>query len=151
MTISLHAFENSPVGASEIDTPIEHQKWSGRFVERIRGSDRISSIGVVEITIPEEGASLRIHGFLKKSSDFTWYIRQILQKVTISLHTFENSAFGGLEFDTPIEDEKWSGRFVERIWGSDRRSSIGVVEIMIPEEGASLRIHRFLKKSNDFA
>ena len=58
-------------GAPEIDTPIEDQKWSGRFVERIRGSDRISSIGVVEITIPEEGASLRIHGFLKKSGDFT--------------------------------------------------------------------------------
>ena len=47
----------------------------------------------------------------------------------ISLQTFENSVFGGSEFDTPIEDQKWSGCFVERIWGSDRVSSIGVIEI----------------------
>ena len=67
--ISLHTFD--AFGGSEFDTPIKDQKWSSRFVERIRGSDRISSIGVVEITIPEEGASLRIHGFLKKSNDFT--------------------------------------------------------------------------------
>ena len=36
--------------------------------------------------------------------------------------------FGGSEFDTTIEEQKWSGRFVERIWGSDRRSSIGVAD-----------------------
>ena len=46
----------------------------------------------------------------------------------ISLHTFENLAFGASKIDTPIEDEKWSGRFVERIRGSSRESSIGVVK-----------------------
>ena len=60
-------------------------------------------------------ASLRIHGFLKKSSDFALYIRQFSEKVTISLHTFGNSALGASGIDTPIEDQKWSGRFVERI------------------------------------
>ena len=50
VTISLHTFENSVVGASEIDTPIEDQTWSGCFVERIRGSDRESSIGVIKNT-----------------------------------------------------------------------------------------------------
>ena len=42
------------------------------------------------------------------------------------LHTFENYSFGTSEFDTPIEDPKLDGRFVERIQGSDRESSIGV-------------------------
>ena len=43
------------------------------------------------------------------------------------LHTFENYAFGALEIDTPIEDPKLNGRFVERIRGSSRESSTGVV------------------------
>ena len=51
------------------------------------------------------------------------------QKVTISLHTIENAAFGASEIDTPIEDQKWSGRSVERIRASDRGCSIGVFEI----------------------
>ena len=41
-----------------------------------------------------------------KSIDFALYIRQFSEKVTISLHTFEDSAFGASEFDTPIEDQK---------------------------------------------
>ena len=44
------------------------------------------------------------------------------------LHTFENYAFGTSEIDTPIEDQKLDGRFVERIRGSSRESSIGVVQ-----------------------
>ena len=87
------------------------------------------------------GASLRIHWSLERSNDFAWYICQFSENVKTSLHTFKNSAFGASEFDTPIKDQKWSGRFVERIQGSDRGSSIG---------GASLRINRFLEKSNDF-
>ena len=46
--IALPTFKNSAVEASEIDTPIEDQTWSGCFVERIRGSSREPSIGVVE-------------------------------------------------------------------------------------------------------
>ena len=46
--ISLHAFNHSACGASEIDIPIEDQTWSARFVERIRGSDRESLIGVID-------------------------------------------------------------------------------------------------------
>ena len=75
--------------------------------------------------ILDKSASLRIHGFSWKSIDFARYIRQLSKKVTISLRTFKNSALGISEFDTPIEDQKWSGRFVERIWGSDRGSSMG--------------------------
>lgn len=178
--ISLHTFKNSVVGASEIDTPIEDQTWDGCFVERIRRSDRGSSI-VVEacesmdfqrkVVILHDtrcihskilhlglqkssplsrirnwrmvssrefegqitdswGASIRIDGFSKKSNDFVRYIIQFSAKVTISLHTFENSTFGASEMDTPIEDQKWSGRFVERIWGSDRESSIGVIDFL---------------------
>ena len=55
-------------------------------------------------------------------------MRQISEKVMISLHTFENSAFGASDFDIPIKDQKWSGRFVKRIRGSDRGSSIGIVD-----------------------
>ena len=40
--------ENYAAGASEIDIPIKDQTWSGCFVERIRGSDHGSSIGVVD-------------------------------------------------------------------------------------------------------
>ena len=42
------------------------------------------------------------------------------------LHTFKKNSFGNSEFDTPIEDPKLDGCFVERIRGSDRESSIGV-------------------------
>ena len=52
--------------------------------------------------------------------------RQFSEKVTISLHTFGNSAVGASGIDTPIEDQTWSGCFVERIRESDRGSSIGV-------------------------
>ena len=65
--------------------------------------------------ILDAGASLRIYGLSQKSNDFARYIRQISEKVTVSLHTFENFRFGASELDTPIEDAKWSGRFVERI------------------------------------
>ena len=44
------------------------------------------------------------------------------------LHTFLNYAFGVSEFDTPIKDPKLDGHFVERIRGSDRESSIGVLK-----------------------
>ena len=44
------------------------------------------------------------------------------------LYTFENYAFGASEIGTPIEDQKLDGRFVERIRGSSRESSIGVVK-----------------------
>ena len=50
------------------------------------------------------------------------------EKVPILLHTFENYYFRILEFDIPIEDSKLDGRFVERIRGSSRESSIGVVQ-----------------------
>ena len=45
----------------------------------------------------------------------------------ILLHTFKN-AFGASEIDTPIEDPKSGGRFVERIRGSMYESSIGVIK-----------------------
>ena len=45
-----------------------------------------------------------------------------------SQHTFENSFFGTSEIDTPIEDPKLDGHFVERIRGSSRESSIGVLK-----------------------
>ena len=80
----------------------------------------------VRSRILDRGASLSIDGFSWKSSDFAPYIRQISEKVMISLHTFENLAFGASEFDTPIKDQKWTGRFVERIRESDHGSSIGV-------------------------
>ena len=76
------------------------------------------------------GASLRIYGFSQKSNDFACYICQLSEKVMISLYTFENSVFGGPGIDTPIEDQKWSGCFVERIRGSDRGSLIGVVDFL---------------------
>ena len=44
----LHTFENYAFGASEIDTPIKDPKLDGRFVERIRGSDRESLIGILK-------------------------------------------------------------------------------------------------------
>ena len=44
------------------------------------------------------------------------------------LHTFKNYAFRASEIDTPIEDQKLDGHFVERIRGSSRESSIGVVK-----------------------
>ena len=44
----MHTFNHSACGASEINIPIEDQKWSARFVERIRGSDRESLIGVID-------------------------------------------------------------------------------------------------------
>ena len=44
------------------------------------------------------------------------------------LHTFDFFGGGSSEFDTPIEDPKLDGRFVERIQGSSRESSIGVVK-----------------------
>ena len=78
----------------------------------------------VRSRILDIGASLRIHGFSWKSSDFAGYICQFSEKVRSSLHTFENSAFGASEFDTPIWNQKWSACFVERIRGSDRRSPI---------------------------
>ena len=43
--ILLHTFENYDFRASEIGTPIEDQKSGGRFVERIRESERESLIG----------------------------------------------------------------------------------------------------------
>ena len=46
--ILLHAFKTICFGASEIDTPIEDPKLDGRDVERIRGSERVSSIGVLK-------------------------------------------------------------------------------------------------------
>ena len=46
----------------------------------------------------------------------------------ILLHTLENYAFEASKFDTPIQDPKLDGRFVERIRGSSRESSIGVVK-----------------------
>ena len=46
----------------------------------------------------------------------------------ISLHTFKHFTFGASEIDTPIEDPKLDGRFVERIRGSSRESPIGVVQ-----------------------
>ena len=70
----------------------------------------------------DRGASFKIDRFLKKSNDFKWYIRQFLEKVMISLHTFENSAFGVSEIGTSIEDQKWSDCFVEKIHGSDCKS-----------------------------
>ena len=60
----------------------------------------------VRSRILDRGASLRIYGFSQKSSDFASYIRQFSEKVMISLHTFENSAFGASDFDTPIEHQK---------------------------------------------
>ena len=57
-------------------------------------------------------------------------IRQFFKKMTISLHTFENSAVGASKIDTPIKDQTWSGCFVERIRGSIRGSSIGVVDFL---------------------
>ena len=68
----------------------------------------------------------RVWTMFCRNCDFPWYIRQFYEKVVILLHTFENYVFGASEFDTPIEDQKWSGRFVERFRGSDRESSIGV-------------------------
>ena len=65
--------------------------------------------------ILDGGASLRIYGLSQKSNDFASYIRQIPEKVMFSLHTFKKFGFGALEIDTPIEDAKWSGRFVQRI------------------------------------
>ena len=50
----------------------------------------------------------------------------ISEKVMIWLHTFENSAFGASEIDTPIEDAEWGDHFVERIRISDHESFIGV-------------------------
>ena len=55
---------------------------------------------MVRSRILDRGASLRIPGFSWKSSP---------------------------GIDTPIEDQKWSGCFVERTRGSDRGSLIGVV------------------------
>ena len=55
-------------------------------------------------------------------------MRQISEKVMISLNTLENFVFGASEIDTPIEDPKLDGRFVERFRGSSRESSIGVVK-----------------------
>ena len=46
-----------------------------------------------------------------------------------SLHTFDNYVFGTSEIDTPVEDPKLDGRFVERIRGSSRESLIGVVKM----------------------
>ena len=37
------------------------------------------------------------------------------ENVVISLHTFKNSAVGASEIEAPIEDQTWSGWFVERI------------------------------------
>ena len=74
------------------------------------------------------GASIRIDGFSKKNNDFVRYTRQFSEKVTISLHTFENFAFGGPGIDTPSEYQKWSGCFVERIRGSDCESLLEVVK-----------------------
>ena len=56
------------------------------------------------------------------------FFQLLLKQILISLHTFANSAPGASNSDTPIEDQTWSGRVVERIRGSDRRSSIGVVD-----------------------
>ena len=53
-------------------------------------------------------------------------IRQFFEKIMISLHTFENSAVGASEIDTPIKDQTWDGCFIERIQRSDCGSSIGV-------------------------
>ena len=55
-------------------------------------------------------------------------MQSISEKVMIALHTFKNLVFGTSEFDTPIEDPKLDGRFVERIRGSRHESSIGVVK-----------------------
>ena len=68
------------------------------------------------------------HGFSQKNSDFVSYMRQFSGKVTISLHVFENSLFGGSEFDTPIEDPELDGYFVKRIPGSSRESLTGVLK-----------------------
>ena len=46
------------------------------------------------------------------------------KKALILQHTFETYTFGASEIDTPIEDPKLDGRFVERIRRSDRESSI---------------------------
>ena len=65
---------------------------------------------------------------LVNSIDFPEYIRQFYEQVVVLQHTFENYAFGTSEIDTPIEDQKLDGRFVERIRGSSRESLIGVVK-----------------------
>ena len=71
-----------------------------------------------------------------KSCDFPLYICQFYEKVLILPHTFEKIDFGASEFDTPIEDPKLDGRFVERIRGSSRESSIGVVKNGGPHSGS---------------
>ena len=65
--ILLHTLEHFPFGASEIDTLIEDEKWSGRFLDRIRGSDRRSSIGVVDFTKPKADTHTRTSPPLKPS------------------------------------------------------------------------------------
>ena len=58
----------------------------------------------------------------------TFHIPQFYEKVVILLLSFQNYAFGASEIDTPIEDPKLDGHFVERIRGSRHESLIGVVK-----------------------
>ena len=48
----------------------------------------------------------------------------------ISLYTFENSAFGASNIDSPIADAKLIASFVERIRRSDRQCSIGIIDLL---------------------
>ena len=84
----------------------------------------------VRLRIVDRKASLRINGFSMKSNAFALYIEYFSEKLMILLHTFKNLDFGVSEFDTPIEDQTWSGRFVETIRGSDRQSSIGIIDFL---------------------
>ena len=81
--LSLQTFKSSVFGALNIDTPINDPKWRGRFVERIRASDRESSTGLI---------------------DFLWAFVNSAKKVAISLHTCTNLGIGAFDIDTPTKD-----------------------------------------------
>ena len=92
--------------------------WGIRIRHPYRGSE-------MEWLFCRENSRVRSRIF-DRGRRFPVGIRQFFKKVTISLHTFGNSAVGASGIDTPIEDQTWSGCFVERIRESDRGSSIGV-------------------------
>ena len=123
---SLHTVENSAFGASEFDTPIEDQKWSGRFVERICGSGRVSSIGMPaweSMDFHRKVVTLRdtfLH-FLQK-----WRFRCIHSKIHF-LGSQDSTSLSRMRNGVAVSSREFEGHIAyPRIWGWDRGSSIGV-------------------------
>ena len=118
-SLRIHWFLKKRIESGDFDAYIwKFTFWGFRIRHPYQGSE-------MEWLFCRENSTVRSRIF-DRGHRFPLGIHQFSEKISISLHTFENLAVGASEIDTSIDDQTWSGCFVKRIRGSDRTSSIGV-------------------------